>query len=76
MRGDLSTSSTHYGWLLCPAAGARNPAAQFCNHIILVRAARRPARATLGPALMTRGGSPSSDSNLPVYFPGTMARLH
>src|SRR5262249_29146263 len=54
-----------------PLLGA-NPAPQFCT--IVVRPHQGQDAAILGPALSKAVAQ--LDSNLPVYFPGTPARLH
>ena len=54
-----------------PLLGA-SPATQFCT--VLVRPRAGPARGNLGPAL--RKAIAELDSDVPIYFPGTPARLH
>jgi putative ABC transport system permease protein len=62
---------TDTGGFYMPLLGA-SPATQFCTIIVRPRAGQRAD--TLGPAL-TKAVT-QLDSDVPIYFPGTPARLH
>jgi predicted permease len=70
MQGPFNQQTDMAGFYV-PLLGA-NPAAQFCTIIVRPHAGQNAA--TLGPALSKAVAQ--LDSNLPVYFPGTPARLH
>lgn len=70
MQGPFNTQTDSAGFYV-PLLGA-NPAPQFCT--IIVRPHAGQSADTLGPALSKAVAQ--LDSDLPVYFPGTPARLH
>ena len=70
MQGPFNTQTDSAGFYV-PLLGA-NPAPQFCT--IIVRPHTGQNADTLGPALSK--AIAQLDSDLPVYFPGTPARLH
>jgi predicted permease len=70
MQGPFNQQTDMAGFYV-PLLGA-NPAAQFCTIIVRPHAGQNAA--TLGPILSKAVAQ--LDSNLPVYFPGTPARLH
>jgi predicted permease len=70
MQGPFNQQTDMAGFYV-PLLGA-NPAAQFCT--IIVKPHPGQDAATLGPSLSKAVAE--LDSNLPVYFPGTPARLH
>jgi putative ABC transport system permease protein len=70
MQGPFDQQTDNAGFYM-PLLGAQ-PATQFCTIIVRPRAGQ--SAETLGPAL---GKAVAQlDPNLPVYFPGTPARLH
>jgi putative ABC transport system permease protein len=70
MQGPFDQETEAAGFYM-PLLGA-SPATQFCTIIVRPRAGQRAD--TLGPALSRAVAN--LDSNLPIYFPGTPARLH
>ena len=70
MQGPLNQQTDTSGFYM-PLLGA-DPATQFCSIIARPRPGQRAD--TLGPALSKAVAQ--LDANLPIYFPGTPARLH
>jgi predicted permease len=70
MQGPFNQQTDTAGFYV-PLLGAK-PTPQFCTIIVQPHAGQ--SAATLGPALSKAVAQ--LDSNLPVYFPGTPARLH
>jgi ABC-type antimicrobial peptide transport system permease subunit len=70
MQGPFDQQTDSTGFFM-PLLGA-SPATQFCTIVVRPRAGQRAE--TLGPAL-TRAIA-QLDSDVPIYFPGTPARLH
>ncbi|MDQ2868399.1 MAG: ABC transporter permease [Verrucomicrobiota bacterium] len=70
MQGPFNTQTDNAGFYV-PLLGA-SPAPQFCT--LVVRPHGGQSAETLGPALSKAVAS--LDADLPVYFPGTPARLH
>src|SRR5438270_2236568 len=70
MQGPFNQQTNTAGFYI-PLLGA-DPATQFCTIIVRPRAGQRPD--TLGPTLSKAVAQ--LDANLPIYFPGTPARLH
>ena len=70
MQGPFDQQTDTAGFYM-PLLGA-SPATQFCTVVVRPRAGQRAE--TLGPALSKAVAQ--LDSDLPIYFPGTPARLH
>ncbi len=70
MQGPFDQQTDSAGFYM-PLLGA-SPATQFCTIVVRPRAGQRAE--TLGPAL-TKAVT-QLDSDVPIYFPGTPARLH
>ena len=70
MQGPFDQQTDIAGFYM-PLLGA-SPATQFCTVLVRPRAGLRAE--TLGPAL--RRAITQLDSDVPIYFPGTPARLH
>jgi putative ABC transport system permease protein len=70
MQGPFDQQTDSTGFFM-PLLGA-TPATQFCTIIVRPRAGQRAE--TLGPALTKAVAQ--LDSDVPIYFPGTPARLH
>ena len=70
MQGPFDQQTDNAGFYM-PLLGA-SPATQFCTILVRPRAGQRAE--TLGPAL-TKAVT-QLDSDVPIYFPGTPARLH
>jgi predicted permease len=70
MQGPFDQQNDSSGFYV-PLLGAE-PTTQFCTIIVRPRAGQRAD--TLGPAVSK--AIADLDSNLPIYFPGTPARLH
>src|SRR6058998_2660507 len=70
MQGPFDQQTDNGGFYM-PLLGAQ-PATQFCT--IIVRPRARQSVETLGPALSKAVSQ--LDPDLPIYFPGTPARLH
>ena len=70
MQGPFNQQTGTAGFYI-PLLGA-DPATQFCSLIVRPRPGQRAD--TLGPALSKAVAR--LDANLPIYFPGTPARLH
>ncbi|MGA7275736.1 MAG: FtsX-like permease family protein, partial [Candidatus Udaeobacter sp.] len=70
MQGPFDQQTENAGFYM-PLLGAQ-PATQFCTIIVRPRAGQNAE--TLGPALSK--AVTQLDSDLPIYFPGTPARLH
>jgi putative ABC transport system permease protein len=70
MQGPFDQQTDSTGFFM-PLLGA-SPATQFCTVLVRPRAGQRAE--TLGPAL-TRAVA-QLDSDVPIYYPGTPARLH
>jgi putative ABC transport system permease protein len=70
MQGPFDQQTDSAGFFM-PILGA-SPATQFCTVLVRPRAGQRAE--TLGPAL-TKAVT-QLDSDVPIYFPGTAARLH
>ncbi len=70
MQGPFDQQTDNSGFYM-PLLGAQ-PATQFCTIIVRPRAGQ--SAETLGPALSKAVAQ--LDSDLPIYFPGTPARLH
>src|SRR6266480_2583497 len=70
MQGPFDQQTENAGFYM-PLFGA-SPATQFCTILVRPRASQRAE--TLGPAL-TKAVT-QLDSDVPIYFPGTPARLH
>jgi len=70
MQGPFDQQTDSTGFFM-PLLGA-TPATQFCTIVVRPRAGQRAE--TLGPALTKAVAQ--LDSDVPIYFPGTPARLH
>jgi putative ABC transport system permease protein len=70
MQGPFDQQTETAGFYM-PLLGA-SPATQFCTVLVRPRAGQRAE--TLGPAL--KKAVAQLDSDVPIYFPGTPARLH
>src|SRR5205809_1721442 len=70
MQGPFDQQTEAAGFYM-PLLGA-TPATQFCTILVRPRAGQRAE--TLGPAL--KKAITQLDSDVPIYFPGTAARLH
>ena len=70
MQGPFDQQTDSAGFYM-PILGA-SPATQFCTVLVRPRAGQRAE--TLGPAL--KKAVAQLDSDVPIYFPGTAARLH
>jgi predicted permease len=70
MQGPFDQQTDSAGFYM-PILGA-SPATQFCTVLVRPRAGQRAE--TLGPAL--KKAIAQLDSDVPIYFPGTAARLH
>ena len=70
MQGPFNQQADSAGFYM-PILGA-SPATQFCTVLVRPRAGQRAE--TLGPAL--KKAITQLDSDVPIYFPGTAARLH
>src|SRR5512133_546200 len=70
MQGPFDQQTDSAGFYM-PILGA-SPATQFCTVLVRPRAGQRAE--TLGPAL--KKAITQLDSDVPIYFPGTVARLH
>src|ERR1700719_561248 len=71
MQGPFPQQEPESAGFYTPLLG-QTPATQFCTIIVRPRIGQRAE--TLGPALSRAVAE--LDSNLPIYFPGTPARLH
>jgi len=70
MQGPFDQQTDSAGFFM-PLLGA-SPATQFCTILVRPRSGQRAE--TLGPALIKAVAQ--LDSDVPIYFPGTPARLH
>jgi predicted permease len=70
MQGPFDRQTDNAGFYI-PLLGAE-PAAQFCTIVVRPRSGQRAE--TIGPALSRAVAQ--LDPDLPIYFPGTAARLH